>query len=67
MNVNGKPTRTIWPGRDAVEIIDQTALPHAFVVRSLRTADEVAKAILWLASADASYTTGALLDVRGGL
>jgi len=45
MNVNGKPTRTIWPGRDAVEIIDQTALPHAFVVRSLRTADEVAKAI----------------------
>jgi methylthioribose-1-phosphate isomerase len=45
MNVNGKPTRTIWPGRDAVEIIDQTALPHAFVVRSLRTVDEVAKAI----------------------
>ena len=45
MNVEGKQTRTISAGRDAVEIIDQTALPHAFVVRSLRTAGEVAKAI----------------------
>jgi methylthioribose-1-phosphate isomerase len=45
MNVNGKPTRTIVPTHDAVEIIDQTALPHAFVVRPLRTAAEVAHAI----------------------
>ena len=30
------------------------------------TADEVAKAILWLASDDASYITGALVDVGGG-
>ena len=46
MNVNGKPTRTIWRGRDgAVEIIDQTALPHAFVVRPLHTVAEVAHAI----------------------
>lgn len=29
-------------------------------------ADEVAAAILWLASEQASYTTGALLDVSGG-
>ena len=29
-------------------------------------ADEVARAILWLASAEASYITGALLDVSGG-
>ncbi len=29
-------------------------------------AEEVAKAILWLASEHASYTTGALLDVSGG-
>ena len=45
MNVQGKPTRTIWAGADAVEIIDQTALPHAFVVRPLRTVAEVAGAI----------------------
>jgi NAD(P)-dependent dehydrogenase (short-subunit alcohol dehydrogenase family) len=30
------------------------------------TADEVAAAILWLLSPEASYTTGALLDVAGG-
>ena len=29
------------------------------------TAEEVAKAILWLASGDASYSTGAILDVSG--
>ncbi|MDF1671252.1 MAG: SDR family oxidoreductase [Roseovarius sp.] len=30
------------------------------------TAEEVAKAIAWLASAEASYCTGAILDVAGG-
>ncbi len=45
MNVQGKPTRTITAGRDAVEIIDQTALPHAFVVRPLRALADVAHAI----------------------
>lgn len=30
------------------------------------TADEVARAVLWLLSDEASYTTGAVLDVAGG-
>ena len=30
------------------------------------TADEVARAILWLLSDEASYTTGSFLDVTGG-
>jgi NAD(P)-dependent dehydrogenase (short-subunit alcohol dehydrogenase family) len=30
------------------------------------SADEVAAAVLWLLSADAAYTTGAVLDVTGG-
>ncbi|MDP1611365.1 MAG: SDR family oxidoreductase [Sulfuritalea sp.] len=30
------------------------------------TPEEVAKAVLWLLSADASYTTGATIDVAGG-
>ncbi|WP_062226547.1 SDR family oxidoreductase [Aureimonas frigidaquae] len=30
------------------------------------TAEEVARAILWLASDDAAYSTGAILDVSGG-
>jgi methylthioribose-1-phosphate isomerase len=45
MNVHGHPTRTITARGDTVEIIDQTALPHAFVIRPLRTAGEVAAAI----------------------
>jgi NAD(P)-dependent dehydrogenase (short-subunit alcohol dehydrogenase family) len=30
------------------------------------TATEVAQAIVWLLSGDASYTTGAFIDVSGG-
>ena len=30
------------------------------------TADEVARAIVWLLSDEASYVTGAMLDVAGG-
>ncbi|MBI5766431.1 MAG: S-methyl-5-thioribose-1-phosphate isomerase [Verrucomicrobia bacterium] len=47
MNVAGRPTRTIWPSADgiAVEIIDQTRLPHAFVTARLATLDEAAHAI----------------------
>lgn len=30
------------------------------------TAEEVARAILWLLSAEASYTTGSFIDVSGG-
>jgi methylthioribose-1-phosphate isomerase len=47
MKVNGHPKRTIWPGSDgaSVEIIDQTRLPHAFVVARLATLDEAAHAI----------------------
>ena len=35
-------------------------------MRRAGTASEVARAILWLLSAQAAYTTGALLDVGGG-
>ena len=45
MNVRGQPTRTIWVDSDVVQIIDQTALPHEFVVRPLRTMEDAARAI----------------------
>jgi methylthioribose-1-phosphate isomerase len=47
MKVHGTPTRTIWPvaGADAVEIIDQTALPHSYRVLRLNSLDDVAQAI----------------------
>jgi methylthioribose-1-phosphate isomerase len=51
MNVAGKPMRTIWlaagrrPGEVAVEIIDQTRLPHELVIARLTGLDDVARAI----------------------
>ena len=47
MNVAGRPTRTIWPTADgtAVEIIDQTRLPHVFTTARLATLDDAAHAI----------------------
>jgi methylthioribose-1-phosphate isomerase len=47
MKVDGKPFRTIW--RDAqsgnVSIIDQTKLPHAFVIAQLRSVEDAWHAI----------------------
>ena len=47
MRVDGRNTRTLWLADDgwAVEIVDQTRLPHAFVTARLETLDEAAHAI----------------------
>ena len=47
MKVEGVPYRSIWLNDDgcSVDIIDQTKLPHGFVVKSLQTVDEAAEAI----------------------
>jgi len=46
LKIAGKQYRTIWPlGEDAVEVIDQTKLPHEFATLTLRSADDCARAI----------------------
>jgi methylthioribose-1-phosphate isomerase len=47
MKINGKAMRTIWVKPDGfpVEIIDQTALPHAVKTVALKTCDDAAYAI----------------------
>ena len=47
MNVEGKPRRTIWLADDGagVAIIDQRALPHRFIVETLRTLEDAADAV----------------------
>lgn len=47
MKVNGVPYRPIWTAPDgvAVEIIDQTKLPHRFETRRLESLDDAAHAI----------------------
>lgn len=47
MRIGERHYRTIWPADDrrGVDIIDQTRLPHAFVVARLATVEEAADAI----------------------
>ena len=47
MRVNGTPYRSIWLNDDSwsVDIIDQTYLPHEFVIRTLKSMEEAAEAI----------------------
>ena len=42
MKVDGTPYRTIWltPNGKTVQVIDQTLLPHDFVVRDLDTVED---------------------------
>ena len=48
MNVHGRHYRTIWPkpgDQRVIQLIDQRALPHRFVIEDVRTVTEMAAAI----------------------
>ena len=47
MKIDGSDYRTIWLAEDGrtIEVIDQTVLPHAFVVLRLSTSKDIARAI----------------------
>jgi methylthioribose-1-phosphate isomerase len=47
MKVDGTPYRTIWLGTDGttVQVIDQTLLPHQFVVREWRSMEDAERGI----------------------
>ena len=45
MKIEGKEYRTIWYEDDAVKIIDQTKLPHQFIIKDLKTVKDVINAI----------------------
>ncbi|SMC54604.1 NAD(P)-dependent dehydrogenase, short-chain alcohol dehydrogenase family [Fulvimarina manganoxydans] len=62
----------VRPGIIDTEIHASGGQPHRVAdlaptlpMKRAGTAEEVAKAILWLASSEASYSTGAILDVSG--
>ena len=72
MNVDGRPFRTIWLADDgwAVEIIDQTRLPHAFATARLESVGDAARAIrdMWVRGAPLIGATAAYaiaLAMRG--
>ena len=45
MRINGKEYRTIWYENNIVKIIDQTKLPHQFVIKELKTVKDSINAI----------------------
>ena len=45
MKIEGKEYRTIWFENNIVKIIDQTKLPHQFVIKDLRTVKDAINAI----------------------
>ena len=45
MKIQGKEYRTIWYEGNVVKIIDQTKLPHQFIIKDLNTAKEAINAI----------------------
>ena len=51
----------------AFSVEDKTALAEETPLGSLGSPEQVAKAILFLASDDADYITGQVLGVNGGL
>ena len=45
MRINGKKYRTIWYENNVVKIIDQTKLPHHFIIKDLETIKDAVNAI----------------------
>ena len=45
MKINGKEFRTILFENNIVKIIDQTKLPHKFVIKDLKTSKDAINAI----------------------
>ena len=46
MKIEGKEYRTIWFENNVVKIIDQTKLPHQFVIKNLITVKDAINAII---------------------
>ena len=45
MKIEGKEYRTIWFDNNVVKIIDQTKLPHQFIIKELKTVKDAINAI----------------------
>ena len=52
MRIQGKEYRTIWYEDNIVKIIDQTKLPHQFIIKDLKTVKAVSYTHLTLPTMD---------------
>ena len=58
MKIEGNEYRTIWFENNVVKIIDQTKLPHKFIIRNLKTLEDTVNAIKIMQDLDAEYSFG---------
>ena len=61
MKIEGKEYRTIWFENNIVKIIDQTKLPHKFVIKNLKTVKDAINAIKTMEVRGAPLTSIALI------
>ena len=48
MKIQNKEHRTIWYENDVVKIIDQTKLPHQFIIKNLKSVKDTINAIKFM-------------------
>ena len=58
MRINGKKYRTIWYENNVVKIIDQTKLPHHFIIKDIETIKDAVNAIKTMEVRGASLIGG---------
>ena len=60
MKIEGKEYRTIWFDEEnkVLKIIDQTKLPHQFVIKHLKTAKDAINAIKTMDRSNSSFWNG---------
>ena len=46
MKIKGKDYKTIWFENNTVKIIDQTKLPHKFIIKELKTVKDTINSII---------------------
>ena len=67
MRVKGKKYRTIWYENNVVKIIDQTKLPHQFVIKDLKTIKDAVNAIKTMEVRGAPLTSITLIALIASL
>ena len=67
MKIDGKEYQTIWFENNIVKIIDQTKLPHQFVIKDLKTIKEAINAIKTMEVRGAPLTSIVLIAFTASL
>ena len=67
MRIKGKYYRTIWYENNVVKIIDQTKLPHQFVIKDLKTIKDAVNAIKTMEVRGAPLTSITLIALIASL